>query len=206
MIDSELGEIPEEWRVSKIRDFGNITCGKTPPKSHRDYFLGNIPFIKIPDMHYQSFIIRTEDSLTEKGSNSQQNKFIQKHSICVSCIATVGLVSITTCVSQTNQQINSVIPFREAYLEYLYFFFKEIKDRLMALGRGGSATLNINTNIFSNINIIKPSDSILNEMHTVAGSLFCKTEHNLHQIQTLSSLRNRLLPKLMNGRVRIKKE
>ena len=110
MVPSELGEIPEGWKASKIKDYGSIVCGKTPSKKRKDYFNGEIPFIKIPDMHGKVFIIKTEDTLSKKGSNTQKTKVLPKYSINVSCIATVGLVTINSRSSHTNQQINSIIP------------------------------------------------------------------------------------------------
>lgn len=58
-VDSELGMIPKGWKVGQLLDFGKIICGKTPSKNIKEFFGGDIPFIKIPDMHNQSFIITT---------------------------------------------------------------------------------------------------------------------------------------------------
>ena len=126
LVDSELGAIPKDWKVNQLKDFGDIICGKTPPKSNKDYFEGNIPFIKIPDMHNQLFVINTEDSLTKEGKEYQDNKTIPEKSICVSCIATVGLVSLTSKESQTNQQINSIIPKNSYSTYYLHYMFKSM--------------------------------------------------------------------------------
>lgn len=204
MIDSELGKIPEGWRVGKIKDFGEIVCGKTPSKENQDFFGGKIPFIKIPDMHGQVFINKTEDWLTEDGANTQKNKYIPANSICISCIATVGLVSITSEKSQTNQQINSVILKADTYLEYLFLALKNIKDDLLAIGAGGSTTLNINTTTFSNIDMLFPDNYILDNFHKAISPMFQKLNTNNSQIQTLSALRDALLPKLMKGEVRVR--
>lgn len=102
--------LPDQWRIKKLKECGNIICGKTPPKSNQNYYGNDVPFIKIPDMHNKMFIVESNDNLSLEGANSQMNKMLPKGSICVSCIATVGLVSITTKDSQTNQQINSIIP------------------------------------------------------------------------------------------------
>src|SRR5690554_6894663 len=113
MQDSELGEIPEGWRVSPISDFGRIVCGKTPSKQKSEFYGGHIPFIKIPDMHGNMFATTTSDHLSPVGAASQPKKAIPKGSVCVSCIATVGQVVIATEESHTNQQINSIIPFED---------------------------------------------------------------------------------------------
>ena len=64
-----------------------------------------MPFITIPDMHNNVFVITTERKLSEIGIKSQIKKTLPKNSVCVSCIATAGLVSLTYEKSQTNQQI-----------------------------------------------------------------------------------------------------
>lgn len=203
MVESEMGEIPEGWSVGKLGDFGKIICGKTPPKSVEEYFGGETPFIKIPDMHNQLFIIQTEDSLTEKGEKYQKNKTIPANSICVSCIATVGLVSITSQNSQTNQQINSIIPsdFRTTY--YLMYYLKRIKDQIQNMGRGGSATLNVNTKSFSNMLMLFPKLITLNKFDKIIKPLFDKLLKNSYQILSLQKTRNLLLPKLMTGKIRV---
>lgn len=203
IVNSKTG-LTEGWRMGRIKDCGKIVCGKTPPKDIEAYFGGSIPFIKIPDMHNEMFIVKTEDSLTEEGADFQKNKFIPKNSICVSCIATVGLVSITGQKSQTNQQINTIVPAKDEYLEYLYYVLKNMTDDLLAIGSGGSATLNINTGVFSDIEIMLPPDAILKPYHLMAEPLFVKVLSNLSQIQTLSKLRDALLPKLMLGKIRVK--
>ena len=53
-------ELPEGWKLGKVSDFGKIVCGKTPPKDNPEYFWWDIPFIKIPDMHGEVFIVKTE--------------------------------------------------------------------------------------------------------------------------------------------------
>ena len=196
-------ELPEGWRVGKLGEMGTIICWKTPSKNNSDFFWWNIPFIKIPDMHWNLFILKTEDSLTEEGADSQKNKYISEWAICVSCIATVGLVSLTTKSSQTNQQINSIIPKFDDYREYLYYSLASMKNELLAIGAWWSATLNINTTTFSNISIIIPDQETLSKFDLVIKPLFNKIRTNSEQIQTLLATRDQLLPKLMSGEVRV---
>lgn len=197
MVDSETGEIPEGWKIGKISDFGNVVCGKTPSKSQPEYFNGEFPFIKIPDMHGQMFILDTEDSLTQKGVDTQKNKIIPEGSICVSCIATVGLVSITTKNSQTNQQINTIVPKNKKFMEYLYFTLTNIKADLQAIGSGGSTTLNVNTSVFSNIEIVIPEENILGEFHSMVVPMFNRVKQIVDENISLKSQRDLLLAKLI---------
>ncbi len=203
MQDSELCPIPKGWKVGKLSDFGNIICGKTPSKANDNFFGGQIPFIKIPDMHNSVFITNTEDSLSEEGAQSQRNKFIPPSSVIVSCIATVGLVAITSEKSQTNQQINAIIPKEEYFAYYLYYCALDLKEVLKDLGSGGSATLNVNTTSFSNIKCIMPSEEVMRSFDSLTKPIFEEILSIDHQSATLAAIRDALLPKLMNGEIEV---
>lgn len=202
-VDSELGMIPEEWKVGCLGDMGAVVCGKTPSKTNSNYYGGDIPFIKIPDMHGNVFVENSEDRLTEEGSLSQIKKLIPPYSLMVSCIATVGLVSINTKPSHTNQQINTVIPHNKSALFYLYQHIKNNEEFLKNMGRGGTTTLNVNTKSFSNIRLLIPSEIALEQFHEIVEGLFKKIEQNLHESRTLSLLRDTLLPRLMSGELEV---
>ena len=71
--------VPEGWKKQKISEFGEIITGKTPSTTKKQYYGGNIPFVKIPDMHNCVYPIVTEFTLTTEGANTQKNKFIPKN-------------------------------------------------------------------------------------------------------------------------------
>lgn len=199
MVNSDLSIIPKEWKIGKFGDFGEIVCGKTPSKTNEGYFGGNIPFIKIPDMHNSVYIVETSDTLTNEGALSQKNKFLPANSIIVSCIATIGLVSLTAEKCQTNQQINAIIPSKTSLAYYIYFISKNIKDQLLKLGGGGSATLNVNTSSFSSIKCLIPSEPVLSSFDKLVRPLFEKILVNQYETLTIAKCRDELLPKLMSG-------
>lgn len=198
-------EAEEVSETVRLKSLGKIICGKTPSKKVPSYFGGNLPFIKIPDMHSEVFVFDTEDSLTDEGAESQASKYLPSKSICVSCIATVGLVSMNAYRSQTNQQINGIIPSKAAYRYYLYLKLKSMKNDLLARASGGTATDNLNTGDFSDIEIAKPTEELLEQYHQKVEPLFNKIYFNKTQIRTLTQLRDMLLPKLMSGEVRVER-
>ncbi|MHA1227754.1 MAG: restriction endonuclease subunit S [Candidatus Hodarchaeales archaeon] len=196
-------EAEATWEEKELSFFGQIICGKTPSKKKPEYFDGDIPFIKIPDMHGNVFVFNTGDTLSEAGKNSQINKTLPAKSICVSCIATVGLVSMNIVESQTNQQINSIIPKKPEYRYFLFLHMRRSTDLLTAMASGGTATLNLNTGNFSKIIVNFPRESLLLDFHNLIEPVFNKIFHNQSQIQTLEKLRDTLLPKLMSGNIRV---
>lgn len=203
--NSEFGEVPKGWEIVPLSTFGEIICGKTPTKSKAEYYGNDIPFIKIPDMHGKVFITQTIDNLSLIGADSQTKKYIPKGSICVSCIATVGLVSLASRKSQTNQQINSIIPNDLNFSEYLYLYLSqsEINKYMKNLASGGSATLNMNTSTFSSIEILKPNNEILHLFHKKSLDIFEKILKNEESNQILAQTRDLLLPKLLSGEIKL---
>lgn len=203
LVESELGLIPEGWDIATIKDFGSVVCGKTPSKKNADFYDGDVPFIKIPDTHGKVFITETTDTLTQAGDESQPKKRIPENSICVSCIATVGQVFITTKPSHTNQQINSVVPNDANALFYLLFKFKGLNKHFHDLASGGSATLNMNTSTFSKVALVRPTADVLKAFHKTVGGLMDKMLVNQLENATLSELRDTLLPKLLSGEIEL---
>jgi type I restriction enzyme, S subunit len=188
-----IKEADENWERKSLSFFGRVVCGKTPPKKHQEYFNGHYLFLKIPDMHEKVFIFDTYDKLSNKGKESQLNKTIPPNSICVSCIATVGLVSMNAIECHTNQQINSIIPYKEHYRYYIYLTMKSQKDSLISLASGGTATLNLNTKEFSNMSLLFPGEGKLKDYHFENKDIFDKIYQNQRQCMVLDHIRNNIL-------------
>lgn len=203
LVDSELGEVPEGWFVKQLSELGNIVCGKTPPKDKPEYYCGDIPFIKIPDMHGKMYATKTSDTLTPAGADTQIKKLLPKDSVCVSCIATVGLVSLTCVDSFTNQQINTIIPTKKSNSQYIYFAMLGLNDHLHDLASGGSATLNLNTGHFSKIKIVFPDEEVLDDFSNQVKPIFDLILKQSFEIDSLEKIRDSLLPKLLSGEIQL---
>lgn len=201
--DPELGKIPKGWASGIVSDLGKVICGKTPPTKDPENYGEDIPFITIPDMHGNIFVTQTSKYLSTKGANSQCAKYLPAYSICVSCIATPGLVIITTDLSQTNQQINSVIPKNEQSFYYCYQVLNKLGDQIRTSGSGGSVLLNLNKTLFSNIKITMPDRNAIESYQGVVEPFFKLVLQNQRESTFLVLLRDTLLPKLISGELRV---
>jgi len=204
MVESgtELGEIPEGWEVNLLGDFGEIITGKTPSKKVNNYWDSpDVPFIRTPDMHDQFFCLHTTDYLSQAGADSQSNKYLPPNSLCVSCIGTVGIVTITSRRSQTNQQINSIVLNHHFELEFLYFSILELKETIQLYGSTGATMSNLSKGKFMVLKVIKPSDELLAMYHTAASPMFELIENLQLKNLNLQTTRDLLLPRLISGQV-----
>jgi type I restriction enzyme S subunit len=204
--DSELGEIPKGWKVSVLSDFGNITCGKTPSTKDPKNFNGSYPFITIPDMKKNLLVSKTARTLSEKGANSLKGKLLPAGSVCVSCIATPGLVCVTTRDSFTNQQINSIVPNSSKHREYLTFSMMTYGNLIASAGSGGSVFANMNTSSFKKLPILVPDNQIMFIFSEIISPILKKIEFLFNETSVLSELRDKLLPRLISGKLRITNE
>ena len=201
MVESELGMIPEGWEICQLASLGKVITGKTPSTKDIENFGGYMPFITIPDMHNKVFIIETERYLSEKGLNTQSSKTLPRNAICVSCIATMGLVVITTENSQTNQQINSIILEDLSILEYLFFVLKFLRSKITLYGSSGTAANILNKDKFSRLRIVKPKNEIIKQFHYIVEPIFKQIENIMKQNFILRQTRDMLLPKLISGEI-----
>lgn len=198
------GDRPSDWIYGTIDDLAKeIICGKTPSTKVSEYYGNDIPFITIPDMHGNTYVITTERYLSSYGAESQRKKTLPHNSICVSCIGTAGLVSLTAQESQTNQQINSIIP-KEGYSPYfIYLLMETLAVIINNLGQSGSTIVNLNKAQFGKISIIIPTVATIKSFDEIVAPMFESILSNQKENIRLAELRNVLLPRLMSGELDI---
>jgi len=204
VFNEELGkEVPRGWGVQKIMEIGKIVTGGTPSTKNSDYYGCDYPFIRIPDMRNNVFTFHTEIKLSKEGADSKKKKILPPFSVCVSCIATPGLVTLTVEESLTNQQINSIICNDNYSPFFTYHLMKNIYSEIICKSSGGTATLNLNKGQFSSIRIIVPHQIIMNIFHKSIKPFFLKILSNQKEVLSLTNTRNTLLPKLISGQIQI---
>lgn len=198
------GVRPIAWVNGTVDDLAKeIVCGKTPSTKVKEYYGSDVPFITIPDMHEKTYAVTTERYLSNYGAASQAKKTLPPNSICVSCIGTAGVVTLVASESQTNQQINSIIP-KDGYSPfYIYLLMQTLSKVINKLGQSGSTIVNLNKTQFGKIKVIIPSVQDMKAFDEIVTPLFALILKNQKENIRLSSLRDALLPQLMSGEIDI---
>lgn len=196
------GVKPVDWIDGSIDDLGaDIICGKTPSTKKAEYYGGTTPFITIPDMHGCVYNVSTERYLSAAGVASQPKKCLPPNTVCVSCIGTAGLVTLVSEESQSNQQINSIVPKQGISSYYIYLLMQTLSETINKLGQSGSTIVNLNKTQFGKIQVVIPSLNIMQEFDSLCSPLFETILSNQKETIKLSELRDTLLPKLMSGEI-----
>lgn len=202
VMNEETG-LPEGWEKKTLIGLGKISTGKTPSTLNDDFYNGNIPFIKTPDMSGSTYVIETNQYLTELGSDNQKGKLIEKNSLVVSCIGSAGAFALVSKPSQFNQQINAITFKREEYIFFTYCYSKSLKEKLEALGSNGATMTNVNKTKFEKIEIVLPDSQLLNKFHKIFKLNFENILNLQSQNQRLREARDLLLPRLMMGMIEV---
>ncbi|MGK5090422.1 restriction endonuclease subunit S [Deltaproteobacteria bacterium TL4] len=103
MIESELGEIPEGWRVGKFTDIAEILSGGTPKTNIEEYWNGNIPFFTPKDAKDSFYVLETEKSITETGLSKCNSHLYPKNTVFITARGTVGKCTLAACDMAMNQ-------------------------------------------------------------------------------------------------------
>jgi type I restriction enzyme S subunit len=196
-------EIPAGWGCVALGEFEpNIITGKTPPTSVAEYYNGDIPFICIGDVRGNMHVVKTGLTLSKLGAETQKKKYIPKGAICVTCIASPGLIAFATENSQTNQQLNSVVCQRIEHRAFLYFELNQF-FRFSSGAKTGNTFANMSKGDFSEILVLEPPNKVIQLFHELISSNIELVLNNSLQNQELTKLRDWLLPMLMNGQVTV---
>ena len=187
-------KVQNACEMRSLGRFGTVVTGKTPSTEVSEFYGNDVPFVKTPDMHGNTFITSSENSLSTLGAESQANKYLPKNTVIVACIgANAGEVAITSFRSQTNQQINAII---SEYPCFLYLSIKAHTTELRALGEGSSTMININKTSFENYEIptLKDDDILLLEKQL--SRIFAPVLLNLREIDKLNEIKDILVSRI----------
>lgn len=173
-----IGEIPEDWKLAKIKNLFNVISGSTPSSSVREYWDGNIRWITPSDMRDEGMISGGARTITEKGYDSCGTQILPANSIVISNRAPIGKVNLTTYPLCTNQGCKGLVR-EESSNIYFYYSMLNAKEMLVLLGRG-TTFLELSTNDLEGLAISVPPSL---EQHKIATYLDQKTATIDHIIE-----------------------
>jgi len=125
-----IGNIPRDWDIVRIENVCvKIKAGGTPLTSKREYYHGEIPFVKIEDLtNSNKWLENTADTITKIGLENSSAWIVPPHSILFAMYGSIGAVAINRIPVATNQAILGIIPKNERVdVEFLYYLLSYLK-------------------------------------------------------------------------------
>ena len=204
-VDSELGMIPEGWKVGRADDFYQINIGKTPPRKEHKWFSTNPAdkiWVSIANMGNSGiFISDSSEYLTKEAVDRHNIIMVPRNTILLSFKLTVGRVAIADKELTTNEAIARFILSDDKYMEYLYLYLK--KYDYNSLGSTSSIATAVNSKTIKGMQMLQPSDKIIDAFHIQVNPIFEKIRSLIKENSRLSLLRDTLLPRLMSGELEV---
>jgi len=204
MIDSELGKIPEGWRVGKIKDLVDILSGFAFSSSNFSQD-GKYKLVTIKNVQDRHFDPETKDRLSALPARIPDYCKLDTGDILLSLTGNVGRICLVNGDNfLLNQRVAKLKEKNPSDYAFTYLLF--LQDSIFSLLQStasGTAQQNLSPIQTKEIEIIIADRKTLDQFGMVANKLIQKISDNNSQIQTLSRLRDTLLPKLMKGEVRV---
>lgn len=201
-VESELGMIPEGWRVICLGEVCKCVLGGTPSRSHDEYWNGDIPWINSGEVNNFRILSPTE-YITKEGLEKSATKLLPAHTTVLAITgATLGQVSLLEMESCANQSVIGVLDNPNIPYSFIYplinFKIKELMSHMT-----GGAQQHINKDNVEQLKIVLPPQYILKKYACLSVPLFEKISNSCFQSANLAKTRDTLLPRLMSGELKV---
>lgn len=195
--------VPEGWKKSRADTFFDITIGKTPPRTEKQWFTdgkNGMPWVSISDMgNTSTFIFDTSEALTPDAIAKHKVKIVPAGTILLSFKLTVGRVSITSEDMCTNEAIAHFRIADTSNREYVYCYLKNY--HYDTLGSTSSISKAVNSKIVKAMPFVMPTRAIMDKFSRYCKPLLEQVKTKQQLVLNLKQARDRLIPKLMSGKM-----
>ena len=131
-------EAPQNWSWTTLGKIGKWQSGSTPNRLNKDYYNGNIPWLKTGDLN-NGYITHIPESITEKALNETSLKLNPTGSVLIAMYgATIGKIGILTFPATTNQACCACEVFNGIDKEFLFLFLLSHREEFIKMGGGGA--------------------------------------------------------------------
>lgn len=194
-VDSELGMVPEGWKVGTLADIAEITMGQSPAgNSLNENREGMIFYQGSSDFGFRFPSIRV--------FTTEPKRLAVANSVLFSVRAPVGDINVAKeecCIGRGVASIKS----KYGHDSYLFYTMKSLRKLFDSFDGEGTVFGSINKKTLSAIQILLPSDGIVEQFNNIASSFDDRIRSLSDENSRLSLLRDTLLPRLMSGELEV---
>jgi len=200
MVEIDGSEVPKGWEVKELRSLMTIKRGGSP-RPIKDFISDKgLNWVKISDATAEDnpFLFSTKEYIKSEGLS--KTVLLNKGSLILSNSATPGLprfLELDACIHDGWLYFSDI---KRLTQEYLYFFFLNIRNDLVAQGNGSVFT-NLKTDIVKAQKAIVPDERVICYFDKQVKSIMNLIRYNTANSISLKETRDLLLPRLLNGEI-----
>ena len=190
-----------ERTIGTINDLGTVVGGSTPSKAKSEYYAESaIAWITPKDLaiNKSKFVSHGENDITELGLKNSSAVIMPEGTVLFSSRAPIGYIAIATGEVTTNQGFKSVVPKPKIGTPFVYFFLKNALPIIEGMA-SGSTFKEVSGSTMKNVPAVIPDIETLARFNDFCTPIFAQQRILEEQNQSLATLRDNLLPKLMYG-------
>lgn len=193
-------EIPQGWEVTTVGEQCELRLGGTPDTSVQEFWGGDMSWLSSAEVA-TSPILGAEKSITKAGVEGSATSFAPAGSVLLSITRYIrpSILAIDACF---NQSVVAILESQALHTEFLYPFMQSQVPRYLTL-RTGAQQPHINKETVSETCFSIPTELILARYYDKVAPVFNQLILAAKAADQLSSLRDWLLPMLMNGQVHV---
>ena len=202
--DSELGEIPRGWHVGGLTEYATILSGGTPKTNNPEYWNGPIRWASAKDVSQAKspFLVKTERSITERGLTESATQIIPAFStVIVARGATTGRMTLFGRDMAMNQTCYALVSKSHTPFTLYHTLREKIADLVHAAH--GSVFDTVTTATFSAARAVVAPLNVMASFEALAAPMHLRILAAVQESQTLTDIRDTLLPKLISGEMRV---
>jgi type I restriction enzyme, S subunit len=205
--ETELGVVPRGWRIETMADVSTVGIGKTPPRKEQHWFTENpedVRWVSIRDMGLVgTYASSTSEYLTNEAVNRFNIRRVPDNTVIISFKMTIGRVAITDGEMTTNEAIAHFKLSERATVstEYVYLHLKQFD--FTKLSSTSSIADSVNSKTVREIPVLVPTFDVVSAFQERIAAVFLMLKNAEQQSQTLTTLRDTLLPRLISGQLRV---
>jgi type I restriction enzyme S subunit len=196
-------QLPKNWVETSLGNLAQVQSGGTPSRSNKDYWNGNIPWVKISDIK-EIYVDVTTEFITEEGLKNSSARIFPKGTILFTIFATLGKIGILNIDAATNQAIAGITPSKFIDDKYLTYSLIDLSNSISEYGKG-VAQKNINQAILKDTLIPLPPLEEQNRIVAKLDTLFSQLENiktSMEKIPVLlKNFRQQVLTQAVTGKL-----
>ncbi|WP_198314437.1 restriction endonuclease subunit S [Chitinibacter sp. GC72] len=205
--ETPQGSVPEGWGWVTLDEISEVGIGKTPPRKEQHWFSespSDTRWVSIRDMGMcGAYIATTSEFLTQEAVERFNVRVVPTNTVMLSFKMTIGRVAISDGAMTTNEAIAHFKLSEKSQIssEFIYLHLKSFD--YSTLSSTSSIADAVNSKTVKNIPILLADASVLAEFQNRIEPIFGKIKVIEQQAQTLATLRDTLLPRLISGQLRL---
>ena len=145
-----IGQIPEDWKVGRLKNFYDVWGGTTPSTENIGFWNGNIKWATPIDFK-ENYIYDTLKKITKLAIEKNNLKVAHENTLILTTRAPIGKIAITKAEMTCNQGCKILFSKNKVFYRYTYYYLLAFCNILNVLGTG-TTFLEISSTNLSNFN------------------------------------------------------